>query len=312
MNKQNYGYNFNHIDIYEDVVIKTAKNEYGKKKINYEIGFYEYVVSNQITFPMPKLVFSDVSNSILKIEYLKGYQVATKQGFSDTRFIQSLLDHIVILHNTTRYPVSREKYVEQLKQESFQKVLIRFNETDWKSIPGFSDITHINNIKIRDIHYYIAKINERIDTIVSGFTEYKFALIHGDINLGNIMINCSGDIRFIDPRGYFGNLSLFGIEEYDFAKLLFGLSGYNIFDEMVIEDVNVVDGNIEINTNELHFDIFESCDFSEYTKLLALTIWLSNNSMYDSYYKKTHSLMIAYFICEKYLSCITRRKCSRV
>jgi 5-methylthioribose kinase len=301
MNKQNYGYNFNNIEIYEDVVIKTAKNEYGKKKINYEIGFYEYILSNHVIFPMPKLVFSDLSDSILKIEYLKGYQVATKHE-CDPRFVKSLINHIITLHDNTRYPVSRKEYTEQLKLESIQKVLIRFNETDWNSIPGFNEITHVNYIKIKDMNYYITKINELLDVIVSGITEYKFALIHGDINLGNIMTNCSGDIRFIDPRGYFGNLSLFGIEEYDFAKLLFGLSGYNIFDEMVIENVKVVNGNIEINTKELNFSIFESCIFSEYTKLLALTIWLSNNSMYSSYYKKIYSLMIAYYICEKYLS----------
>ena len=43
MNKQNYGYNFNCIDICDNIVIKRAKNEYGKTKINYEIGFYEYI-----------------------------------------------------------------------------------------------------------------------------------------------------------------------------------------------------------------------------------------------------------------------------
>ena len=34
------------------------------------------------------------------------------------------------------------------------------------------------------------------------------------------------EIIFIDPRGYFGNTKLYGLKQYDFAKLLFGLSGY--------------------------------------------------------------------------------------
>lgn len=300
MNKQNYGYNFNCIDIFDNIVTKTAKNKYGKTKINYEIGFYEYIELNLVLFPMPKLVFSDISNSILKIEYLKDYQVATKCK-CDTSFIESIFQYITILHSHTRVSVFKQEYIEQLKIESLQKVVTRFNKTNWKTIPGFIEITHVNHIKIKDLPYYIAKINKRIDEIVLELSEYKFVLIHGDINLGNIMMNDIGDIRFIDPRGYFGSMPLFGIAEYDFAKLLFGLSGYNIFDEMVIDNFDVVDGNVEIPIDKMNFGIFESHHFSEYTKLLALTIWLSNNSMYSSSAKKLYSLMIAYYICENYI-----------
>lgn len=300
MNQHNYGYNFNYIEICDDVVIKSAKNEYGKKKINHEIGFYDYITTNNVLFPMPKFIFSDTSMSILKIEYLKDYQVATKCECNQS-FINSVLQHITLLHNHVHKSVSRKEYIEQLKIESLHKVVTRFNETNWETIPGFNEITHVNHVKIRDLNYYILKINKRIDEIVSELPEHRFALIHGDINLGNIMKNCAGDIRFIDPRGYFGNMNLFGIEEYDFAKLLFGLSGYNAFDEMIIDKNDIIDGNIEIPIIETNFCIFESPLFSEYTKLLALTIWLSNNSMYNSTYKKLCSLMIAYYICEKYL-----------
>ena len=78
MNQQNYGYNFNCIDICDDIVIKRAKNEYGKTKINHEIGFYEYTAKNNISFPMPRLIYYNKTDSILKIEYLKEYQVANK------------------------------------------------------------------------------------------------------------------------------------------------------------------------------------------------------------------------------------------
>ena len=301
MNQQNYGYIFNCIDICDDIVIKCAKNEYGRKKINYEIEFYEYINTHHVKFPMPKLVFSDKIDSILKIEYLKDYQVANKTD-CDSIFINSILQHINDLHKHIRLPVQRQEYIDQLKIESLQKVVTRFNETDWQNIPRFNEITHVNNVKIHNLHYYIKKINDRIDEIVLGMPEYQFALIHGDINLGNIMTNSAGDIRFIDPRGYFGDMSLFGIEEYDFAKLLFGLSGYNVFDEMVIDHIDIVDGNIELPIEKFRFCIFENENFSEYTKLLTMTIWLSNNSMYSSPYKKLYSLIIAYYFCEKYFA----------
>ena len=37
------------------------------------------------------------------------------------------------------------------------------------------------------------------------------------------------DICFIDPRGYFGDSSVFGPKEYDYAKLLYAISGYDSF-----------------------------------------------------------------------------------
>ena len=69
-------------------------------------------------------------------------------------------------------------------------------------------------------------------------------MIHGDTHLGNILIDNSNNIYYIDPRGYFGNKKLFGLHYYDYAKLMFGLSGYSIFDEMIIDKLNIIDNNM--------------------------------------------------------------------
>jgi len=59
-----------------------------------------------------------------------------------------------------------------------------------------------------------------------------YSLIHGDLNGSNVMYNeTTGDVKFIDPRGYFGKSKMFGPEEYDFAKILYFLSGYDIFNK---------------------------------------------------------------------------------
>ena len=44
---------------------------------------------------------------------------------------------------------------------------------------------------------------------------------------------------FIDPRGIFGETLLFGLKEYDYAKFLFGLSGYSKFDNMNIKNLKL-------------------------------------------------------------------------
>lgn len=53
-----------------------------------------------------------------------------------------------------------------------------------------------------------------------GHTEYK--LIHGDCNFSNMLIDPTrqeGGVSFIDPRGYFGNTSIYGLPDYDVAKV---------------------------------------------------------------------------------------------
>lgn len=300
MNNQNYGYSFNTIKVIDNLVEKSAKNDYGKQKIRNEIGFYQYIASRNVRFPVPKTQFIDISNASYTMEYLNNHIVATRHisNRMDAELIRSILTHLNALHAYEKIVVSREEYANQLNLETRTKVIDRFNETTWDDC---NICTHVNQLEVHDIHYYTDKINCYIERVLSGMKDYYFTLIHGDAHLGNIMVNAEGDIWFIDPRGYFGSNKLYGIKEYDNAKLLFGLSGYSHFDEMCFEEVEIVDGNIDIPFVTEYLQIYDSPIFSEYEKLLSLTIWLSNNSMYTSPHKKFHSLMVAYYICERYL-----------
>ena len=42
----------------------------------------------------------------------------------------------------------------------------------------------------------------------------------------------TNDVKFIDPRGYFGNTKLYGWKEYEYSKLLYCLSGYDDFNNL--------------------------------------------------------------------------------
>jgi hypothetical protein len=129
----------------------------------------------------------------------------------------------------------------------------------------------------------------------------EYSLIHGDIHLGNILIDSSKNIYFIDPRGYFGKTKLYGLKEYDYAKLMFGISGYSTFDNISITDLNIINLNLSIDFIKEYEYIFENNIFDDITKLLCLSIWLGNNSCFINENKKIVSLMIAFYYCEKYL-----------
>ena len=199
----------------------------------------------------------------------------------------------------THKPITSNILKNDLEIEIKKKVIDRFNEFDWKNNSLYNSIEYVNNIKIKNINYYCDVIYKKLYTYLDGRDHYN--LIHGDIHLGNILLDSGKNILFIDPRGYFGDTKLFGIKEYDYAKLLFGISGYSMFDNLIIDKLNIVESNLEIEFIKDFEYIFETTHFDKITGLLCLSIWLANNSCFSNINKKITSIMIAYYYCEKYI-----------
>jgi len=72
---------------------------------------------------------------------------------------------------------------------------------------------------------YLFKLEKKDDVI------YQFG--HGDLNGSNVLVNPDTlDVKFVDPRGYFGNSNLFIWPKYEYAKLLYCLYGYDDFNNL--------------------------------------------------------------------------------
>ena len=335
MNAQNYGFAFNDIVINDSSVTKTAKNSVGKIKINNEIEFYLYIIKNNIDFPIPKLLYHN--DGELKIQYIKNSDTMTNiiTNLNTNCYIGRIKELLNTIHSV-KLPVHREILLKDLIIETYKKPIERFNEFNWSKNEIYASIHSVNNIKIKNIHHYCEIIKTKIIDYIKDREYYN--LIHGDVHLGNILITPSGkenetsltfssglvadkknlrdenlpeilsgrcnkndELYFIDPRGYFGESKLFGVSEYDYAKLMFGLSGYSVFDNMVINDLCIENNNITINFIKDYEHIFENKIFDDLTILFCLSIWLANNSCFLDINKKITSLMIAYYYCEKYI-----------
>jgi tRNA A-37 threonylcarbamoyl transferase component Bud32 len=298
MNSNNYGYLFNNITIKDNKLIKQSKNTLGQVKINYEIDFYLFIDKNNIKFPMPKLL--NYENGKITIQYIENSNtlIDVINSSNLNEYINKIKNYLNIIHSNKK-EISNETITRDINIELNNKILNRFNEFDWNSNLLYNSIKSVNNIKIKDISYYCNIIQQKIKTYLNNRNYYN--LIHGDIHLGNILLDNNDNIYFIDPRGYFGETKLFGLCEYDYAKLLFGLSGYSKFDNMKIEKLNIINNNIDIDfINEYEY-IFKTDIFDEITILFCLSIWLGNNSCFTNINKKITSLMIAFYYCEKYL-----------
>jgi len=303
MNNNNYGYVFSNIEVNGNILKKSAKNEEGKRKIMNEILFYKNIIENKIDFPIPKIYNLNKEDGIIEMEYLKDfYKTTSKMENIDLLDynIKKILYHIEKLHNFTSIEIDTESFKKHIDIETKYKLIKRYNETNWSEVPFFNNIESVNNIKIGNIYDYVDILNNKIHSILNSYKK-DFVFIHGDIHLGNILTNDKNEIYFIDPRGIFGESRLYGLKHYDYAKLLFGISGYSVFDEMEINSIDIKNNNINIEFIEKYYYIYDSDIFDEITKLLSLTIWLSNNSCFIDNNKKLLSLMIAFYYCEKYL-----------
>ena len=298
MNEINYGFLFNDIKINGNKVKKKFKNETGKFKINNEIKFYKNIIVNNINFPIPKLL--NYEDGILEIQYIENSNTLTniinKKNVYD--YIKKIKSYMNNIHEYKK-EITFETLHHDLIIETEKKIFDRFNEFEWKTNSLYNSIHYVNNIQIKNIDYYCNIIKSKIIHYLKDRNYYN--LIHGDIHLGNIIIDNSNNIFFIDPRGYFGKTELFGIYEYDYAKLLFGISGYSIFDNMIIDKLNIENNNIQIDFIKEYEFIFETDYFDKISILFCLSIWLGNNSCFTNINKKITSLMIAYYYCEKYL-----------
>ena len=97
----------------------------------------------------------------------------------------------------------------------------------------------------------------------------EYCICHGDLNGSNILVHpVTKDVKFIDPRGYFGYTTFYGWQDYEYAKLLYCLSGYDDFNNL--PQIYNVDKPIELK----YFGKIDYLNKKKY-KVLVGVIWIA-------------------------------------
>lgn len=95
---------------------------------------------------------------------------------------------------------------------------------------------------------------------------------HGDLNGSNVMVDeTTFDVKFLDPRGYFGNTKLYGWKPYEFAKILYCLYGYddfNIKPQIYGEDWPKLRTSLEFS--EFKEESFVGANYRNYQMLVGI------------------------------------------
>lgn len=288
-----YGATFNDLIIEDDKITKVCKNEDGIQKIKNEIAFYDFVKKCSIDFPVVDIVGHVENGYIMK--YLKDYIPLYKSQNLDVNMVY---DKLKVLHDSYNLKVTKEYFISQLRSEIETKILTRYKMIE-SMVREYDFIKKVNGVNIMKFEELHKKIVDEIYKEVNSLEQYAFVPIHGDCQFNNILVKGESMV-FIDPRGYFGKSSIFGMKEYDMAKVLFAISGYDEFDARLIESVDIYGDEIKVELNGVRTDIFNR---PRLEVLLMLNIWLGNaHSFADNKYKMLYSYFISLYLGSLYFS----------
>jgi hypothetical protein len=251
-----YGSNFNniYIDRTTNTIKKVCFNDYGMKKITYEKKFYEFLINHTIDFPVPKIHCFLENGYIMVYLYdytplYKTFTICDKE--KQNEIMIKIIHYLKNLHDSNKIFVSKDEYYKDLNMEINMKLLQRY-EVMKSLVQKYDYIKSVNMVEIIPFHKLVDLIQKEICKIINNKNEYFLVPIHGDCQFNNILYNDTTEqLCFIDPRGYYGEREIFGIPEYDYAKVIFALSGYDEFDNRVIDELIINGNNISIQIDNL-------------------------------------------------------------
>ena len=273
--RHGYGSAFNFLYVQDNLLYKKAKNDYGKKKLETEIMAYKKFTEFAQSFPLARYICH--TSDTLILEYYPSYKPLSKfyEGMTKGKkylIMQKIQSGLQSLHLVEKVAITKEEYARLLRMEVIDKLEERYKQVqNTLQVYPFSSVNGVVCLSFSDC---LQRLERYMNDFVNKQSVYELSYIHGDPQFNNILYDSNSDsILFIDPRGYFGDRNLYGIAEYDWAKLLFALSGYDKFDDTDKFEINIQEGNISIP--DFIVDSNYEVLYPE-LRFLLVSIWLGN------------------------------------
>lgn len=273
--REGYGSAFNTLYIRDDTFIKKAKNEYGQFRLKNEKEFLKFLLTKKINFPIPeKLSFYE---EYYTMKYYKDwkplYKVLQEEATLQTFFVEKVYHSLGELHNSSSKLIERDLVRKDLIKEMVWKLRERSGDIE-DLIKDYNHIKTVNGLELVSMSSLFELFEEEIDRFLKDRSTVPYVPIHGDCQFNNILVSPKNDsIVFIDPRGYFGLSSIYGLKEYDHAKVQFALSGYDVFDNSEITFLDISGSNLYLPN--IAFEP-SSLGGTSFVSLLTASIWLGN------------------------------------
>jgi hypothetical protein len=289
---------FNRISVKDNIVSKDATTAYGVQIINREIGWYEEAKRLDCVDNIAQIIGINNNRDGFKMHVVRGDVIF--RIFDDLpvhkrhRIVAMYLRELEEFHKHTK-AVDNEQFETCIETEIIDKIINRYYKIK-QLLDIFGNIHTVNGVLVQPFDECINRVNSIVKRYYKD-TERLFSFIHGDCQFGNSIYDSVRDkIIFIDPRGYFGTSINYGVKEYDFAKLLFALSGYDSFNvqhDFMIDALE--DGCIEFKIHTYDIDYTFA---TPVVKAFMVSIWLGLAQYFQNDVQKCvctyyHSLYLA-------------------
>ena len=225
---------FNSVEFHGDLVMKSALNEQGKILIRREIKWYSDLLAFGVEVQRPAFWPhpTEASFVMTRVEGVPVFQFwKTLDAENRGLVLERVFDQMDLLHESRAI---RNTYIldivhRDIQIEAHDKLLSRYSEIE-QVIKSFGNVRTVNGWKLEetDPRKLIHKLHQALAAQYDEKTEYS--VIHGDMQMSNTMINPDTmEVSLIDPRGYFGKSEVYGLADYDVAKMYYSLTGYDLF-----------------------------------------------------------------------------------
>jgi choline kinase len=274
------------VDLGHDKILKKPRTELGCKLA--ELESLWYVAAAGRLLPIPNVWLSTSTQSVARsqgiiMDRVTGFTVAEEISRSSSldhtrRVITAHIDAVSQLHKHHVGKLSPLDTNRVILEEALGKTMRRFNEAGPLLDAICGKVRVINGRRLPDgmTHSHLAHwLGAQIVAYYKEGREPKTCLIHGDCNFSNAIIDNALKVTLIDPRGYFGESKCVGIPDYDYAKILYSISGYDNFNSARLFKFN------ELDETSASFDIISDvpnelrAEFDELIGSRVRSMWVA-------------------------------------
>lgn len=303
------------IDQQKGVICKQSDDE---EILNTEIDWYEKIPPEIQPYTPEVYEYNLGSEPSAKMEYI-GYPPLSdihmygNHGIHIWKNIfQNLFDLVDSFRECTTDNYSHEVITASNRAMYIEKTVDRLRSLQKQS--GFDRYFQSETVSINGESFLsVEGILDRLTTDIESTSLLNLetpSIIHGDLCFPNILYDIrTGNIKLIDPRGEFGELTIYGDYRYDLAKLIHSIDGNY---EFIINDrfsVDIDEDGLKYRIHQseqqqerrqLFGSILNSRYPNEETDLFALEslLWLSMVPLHSND-RKRQNVMLAQGI-EKY------------
>lgn len=304
------------LPLYE-LIYKRARTLQGRPLIEREIKWYNKLAQYPALTSIPKVFVPATGHGdgffIEKIPGTNLFQAFNKLSEQSRQAqLTAILDQLDELHEVCKKPThwgmingvvtaGSISVSADIEYEAKTKLHTRLGEIK-EVIACFGLPKIVNGLEVDDVSRVIDTVHARLQRY---HQHARYSLIHGDPQFSNIMLTPENQLKFIDPRGYFGGTELYGLPEYDYAKVLYSLSGYDHFNTSTSFYLEKADNGVvqftmphpELDVDFVRDKFRDKFDSTVYYDWL-IVIWLGlaqyiKNNPVKSYAALCHGLYLA-------------------